>query len=111
MLVKGLPRDALVRTPAEERGREPWTAYHELLAQLIELTSVTAADHRIKKPLKVPRPQQVKAGSQRVPSQRVRRAADVPAANPYSAAIAALGGAQPSRKRALLAGETGQEMA
>lgn len=114
MLIKALPTSALVRTPVADRGREPWTAYHELLAQLVELTSVSASEHRIKKPVKVPRPHHTK--SQRVPSERVgvevRRAADAPGDNPYRKAIMALGGAQPSKKRALLAGESeGQETA
>ncbi len=33
---------------------------HELLAQLIEVTSVPAAEHRLKKPIEVPRPAHVR---------------------------------------------------
>lgn len=103
MLVKGLPRDALVRTPAEERGRDPWTAELELMAQLIEVTSVIAAEHRLKKPHKVPRPKRVKARRAAAQRRAGDRAGDGAGPNPYRAAIAALGGAQPSRKRQQLA--------
>lgn len=100
MLIKGLPPHALVRTPAGERGREPWTAYHELLAQVIEITSVTAAGHQIKKPIKVPRPDQKADPGE--PQREVRTTRDAPGANPYRSAIAVLGGAKPSRRRELL---------
>lgn len=112
VLVKGLPPEALIRIPADERGRghEPWTAYHELLAQLVEVTSIGAAEHRLKKPIKVNRPDRTRQHAQAAPI-RVASARDIPgaAANPYRAAIAALGGAQPSSKRAQLAAgaETG----
>lgn len=102
MLIKGLPRDALVRTPVEERGRAPWTAELELMAQLIEMTSVLASERRIKKPVKVPRPDQPKKRRMRTTARQASRPAEGPGVSPYGAAIAALGGAQPSRKRSQL---------
>lgn len=87
MLIKGLPRDALVRTPESERGIDPWTAELELLAQLIEVTSIGVAEMKLQKPITVPRPQQPEPGD--------AEHLDSPAAgedgpNPYSAAIGAL---------------------
>ena len=103
MLIKTLPAEALVRTPVEERGRAPWTAELELMAQLIEMTSVLAADRRIKKPVKVPRPNQPNKRRMRTtPAAREGRQAAPAGVSPYGAAIAALGGAQPSPKRSQL---------
>lgn len=125
VLVKGLPPDALVRVPVEERGREPWTAYHELIAQLVEVTSVGISGRQLRKPIQVPRPKKAKpVAAVRVVEDlelapRPAPAAPAPArtpapagVNPYRSAMAALGGAQPSRLRAQLAGgEKAQETA
>ena len=93
MLINRLPREALVRTPVDERGRAPWTAELELVAQLIEMTSVLAADRRIKKPVKVPRPNQ--PTKRRMPTTAARPGQPQAGVSAYGAAIAALGGAQP----------------
>lgn len=97
VLIKGLPRDALVRTPESERGRDPWTAELELMAQLVELTSVLASNHRIKKPVKVPRPKNDKT-AKAAAAGTTRRVA-VADGNPYRSAIRAFGAAQPARIR------------
>ncbi len=98
MLIKGLPRDALVRTPTSERGRDRWTAELELMAQLIEIVSIQAAEMKLRKPIKVPRPKD--AGQ--VPSVRADRPVAVAADdNPYRSAIRAFGASQPSRLRAV----------
>jgi len=108
-MIKGLPADSLVRTPVGERGRGRWTIELELMAQLIEICSVTAADHRLKKPIRIPRPDKTSQQSQVAPS--VRRARDQQAPNAYSAAIAAMGGAQPSRNRPDAAEDTEESQA
>ncbi|GIH95442.1 hypothetical protein ACFFMN_23030 [Planobispora siamensis] len=38
------------------RQAEQWTLHHELLAQVIEVVSILAAEMRIKKPIQIPRP-------------------------------------------------------
>jgi hypothetical protein len=57
-----LPEDSLTRTTAETRRRMAeavaWPAATELLAQLVELTAIVAADMRLKgDPRKIPRPE------------------------------------------------------
>lgn len=56
MLLKGLPPDALLRTAPEDRVRDRWGVETELLAQLVEVVSVVAAERKIKDTVKVPRP-------------------------------------------------------
>lgn len=91
MLLKGLPPTALSRTPAERRGvDEPWTAVHELLAQLIEVTSIPAAEMRLNKPIEVPRPGRPAPGADDEPGTEVVRAAEQPGDNPFRRAIAAM---------------------
>jgi hypothetical protein len=53
-LIRGLPEDALLARPMGQG--EAWTRTHELLASVVEVVSVSAADRRLKKPLQVPRP-------------------------------------------------------
>lgn len=96
MLIKGLPRDALVRTPESERGRDPWTAELELMAQLIEVVSITASGKQLRKPIKVPRP---KKDTAKAAASKTKRAASAADDNPYRSAIRMFGGAQPSRIR------------
>lgn len=83
-----------MRTPVDERGRDPWTAYHELLAQLIEIVSIPAAEMRLQKPIKIPRPQRdqpADTDEEHVVTPVVSQ--DAP--NPYRAAIAGLAASQP----------------
>lgn len=97
-LVKGLPRDALVRTPLAERGRDPWTAELELMAQLVEVVSVSAAEMKLRAPIKVPRPQDGQAQeAAREAGQQVAAAAEV---NPYRGAMAVLSGGGGGRRQA-----------
>ncbi|MFF4777519.1 hypothetical protein ACFY05_32150 [Microtetraspora fusca] len=61
-----LPDDSLVRTTPEIRERlrqaREWTLEHELLAQIKEEVSITASDHRRRRPVEVPRPAHLKRG-------------------------------------------------
>jgi len=98
VLIKALPPTALVRTPVDERVRDPWTAYHELLAQLVEVVSIGAAEMKLRRPIKVNRPGSRRQHAQAEPVD-VKRAQDVPGDNPYRAAMAVLSRAQPSRVR------------
>jgi hypothetical protein len=91
-LVKGLPRDALVRTPESERGRDPWTAELELMAQLVEITSIAAAEMKLKKPIQVPRPH-LEQAAQDTARQAGRQVAAVDAPNPFRGAMAVMAGA------------------
>lgn len=98
VLIRALPPSALVRTPEAERGRDPWTAELELMAQLVEITSIGIAQMKLRKPIKVPRPARDKtaraaaAGTEHV----VAVGSD---SNPYRAAMRALGEARPARLR------------
>ncbi len=52
-----MPRDACIRTTPEDRlGEEKWSVETDLLALLVEVSSVTASGRQIKKPLEIPRP-------------------------------------------------------
>lgn len=105
----GLPPHSLVRTPREDRGRQPWDAYMELLAQIVEVTSVGVAGMRLKKPIKVPRPKRhrrrrpaMEAGPQQVVLVQAEHG------NPYSAAINKLTAIPaPQRHLALVDGTAG----
>lgn len=55
-----MPRTACIHTTAEERAREEWTVERELLALLTEITSVAASEQKLRKPVKIPRPDHVK---------------------------------------------------
>jgi hypothetical protein len=107
-----LPPESLVRTKPEERGRNPWDAYMELLAQLVEVSSVTAAGFRLKKPIKVPRPgRKRKRGRQAESFQTVDtdslQVHQLPSGpNPYSAAMNMLAGSSPARLHVVQDGET-----
>lgn len=100
-----------MRTPVPERGRDPWTAELELMAQLIEVVSITAAQMKLRKPIKVPRPKKDKTAAKAAAATRGAYVLDpAPAAvaaehNPYRAAIRALGASQPNRLRAVGEGE------
>lgn len=64
-LLSRLPDEALIQTLPEERERRreggEWGTDTELLAQVVELMSVLASDHRTRKPVEVPRPAWVRA--------------------------------------------------
>jgi len=110
-LVKGLPRDALVRTPESERGRDPWTAELELMAQLVEVVSIQAAEMKLRKPIKVPRPNrdELAQTATREAGQQVAAAAQP---NPFRGAMAVLsGGGQPRTKPAQPRGGDGTDPA
>jgi hypothetical protein len=93
VLVKGLPRDAITRIPVPERGREPWDPYMELLAQIVEVVSVGAANMRLKKPVKIPRPNR----DEPLITSSSRRTAPAEDENPYASAINRLASVQPER--------------
>lgn len=58
VLLRGLPAEArLARLPVDP---VVWTTRDELLARLLEETSVLAADKRRKKPLELPRPASIR---------------------------------------------------
>ncbi|MGW4694868.1 hypothetical protein ACWEO1_21120 [Kitasatospora cineracea] len=59
--MRGLPADALLRRPAADAGTDRWGLTEELLAQLVEMVSVFAADRRLLKPVELPRPAHLKA--------------------------------------------------
>jgi hypothetical protein len=56
VLIKGLPSESLLRTDPEDRSLDRWSVNTELLAQLLEVTSVGVAERRLKDPVKIPRP-------------------------------------------------------
>lgn len=56
-----MPKGACTRTTVEERLGEGWTVTDDLLALLVEISSVTAAERKLKKPIEVPRPNRKKA--------------------------------------------------
>lgn len=74
MLVEGLPEQARTRRAADDRVW--WGFTEELLAQLVELTSIVAADKRITEPRQVPRP-----GSATTPQASSAATAPPPPAN------------------------------
>jgi hypothetical protein len=53
-LLDALPPDA--RSRRKDPDDEPWGVTEELLAQLVEMTSVVAAERRLKEPILLPRP-------------------------------------------------------
>jgi hypothetical protein len=98
VLIKGLPRDALVRTPESERGVDAWTAELELLAQLIEVTSIGVAEMKLHQPITVPRPTPPgEDDTEALPAEG--------AANPYSTAIGKLRGSARPQLHAVDDGE------
>ncbi|MFJ4189429.1 hypothetical protein [Kitasatospora sp. NPDC089509] len=60
--MRGLPADALLRRDGAEIGADRWGLTQELLAQLVELVSVLAADHRLRRPVELPRPAHLGTG-------------------------------------------------
>lgn len=94
-LIKGLPREALVRTPVAERGRDPWTAELELMAQLLEVTSIGIAQMKLRKPIKVPRPK--KDGARATAARAARPTVVGTKDNPYRAAMRTFGATPPKR--------------
>ncbi|MCC9309140.1 hypothetical protein LN042_18975 [Kitasatospora sp. RB6PN24] len=54
--MRGLPADALLRRDSSEVGSDRWGLTQELLAQLVEVVSVVAAERRLKQPVDLPRP-------------------------------------------------------
>lgn len=85
-----LPDDSLTRTTPQTRQQaaqaKAWDSTAELLAQLVDLTAILAADRRIQgDPPKVPRPDWIRRG----PAQRGQRAAG-PGQDGYAHAIGVL---------------------
>ncbi|MFJ6380142.1 hypothetical protein ACIQI7_09095 [Kitasatospora sp. NPDC092039] len=60
--MRGLPAEALLRRDGAEIGADRWGLTQELLAQLVELVSVVAAEHRLRRPVELPRPAHLSAG-------------------------------------------------
>lgn len=60
--MRGLPAEALLRRDGAEVGADRWGLTQELLAQLVELVSVLAAEHRLRRPVELPRPAYLSAG-------------------------------------------------
>lgn len=54
MLLEGLPEQARTRRASDDRAW--WGFTEELLAQLVEMVSILAADKRLAEPRTVPRP-------------------------------------------------------
>lgn len=54
-----------------------WTRTHELLASLVEVVSVSAAERALRKPIQIPRPQRKQTAEER---REERAAAAVPIA-------------------------------
>jgi hypothetical protein len=55
--------EALLNTTTDQKREGKWDLHHELLAQLIEVASVPAAQMQLDKPVKVPRPDSVGHGA------------------------------------------------
>lgn len=53
--MRGLPEDSLL-VGGTDRRLQQWDTQTELLAQVVEVVSVLASDHRFREPRKVPRP-------------------------------------------------------
>lgn len=53
-MIAGLPEDALLSRPFGQV--ETWTQLHELMAIAAEVTSVGAANRRLKRPVEITRP-------------------------------------------------------
>ncbi len=68
-LVGGLPPEA--RLAREDPTEPEWGVTEELLAQMVEVLSVSASDRRLKEPRTIPRP----TDRQREEQQREQRAA------------------------------------
>lgn len=51
-----MPRGSCTRTAIEDRLGEEWTVTDDLLALLVEVTSVSASDRKLRKPITLPRP-------------------------------------------------------
>lgn len=61
MLLSRLPRDARTwKRTTESDGSEDWGLTEELLALLIEVTSVSGSGKQLKKPIDIPRPSKKK---------------------------------------------------
>jgi hypothetical protein len=71
-----MPRDACIRTTADDRLREEWPVTADLLALLVEVTSIGVAGQQLKQPLTLPRPKAGDAAAApREPGQGDRDAA------------------------------------
>jgi hypothetical protein len=66
----------------------------ELLAQIVEVVSVGAANMRLKKPVKIPRPNR---DEPRITSSSSRSTGPAEDENPYASAINRLASVQPER--------------
>ena len=55
-----MPKGSCTRSTMDERLGEEWTVTDDLLALLVEVTSVSAADRKLRKPIQVPRPADAK---------------------------------------------------
>ncbi|MFJ6770165.1 hypothetical protein ACIQOV_04155 [Kitasatospora sp. NPDC091257] len=63
--MRGLPAEALLRRDEAEVGADRWGLTQELLAQVVELLSVLAAEHRLRRPVELPRPAHLSSGRER----------------------------------------------
>ncbi|RGD62036.1 hypothetical protein DR950_33675 [Kitasatospora xanthocidica] len=63
--MRGLPAEALLRRDEAEVGADRWGLTQELLAQVVELLSVLAAEHRLRRPVELPRPAHLSTGRAR----------------------------------------------
>lgn len=70
-----MPKGSCTRSTVDERLGEEWTVTDDLLALLIEVTSVPAADRKLRKPIQVPRPGDKKKQAPREQPAEVRDAA------------------------------------
>jgi hypothetical protein len=55
-----MPKGSCLRSTLDERLGEDWTVTDDLLALLVEVSSVAASDRKLKKPITVPRPSDMK---------------------------------------------------
>lgn len=83
-LTNRLPKDACIRTTAEQRTREEWTVELELLTQLIEVTSISAAGMQLRQPITIPRPEHIRR------QNKARESGVDVMDNPYKQGIAVL---------------------
>jgi hypothetical protein len=70
-----------------------WTVDNELMAQLVELTSIVATDRQLKKPITIPRPDHIRRKGRAYQSG----VKEVPE-NPYKQGIAVLQATSPRRR-------------
>lgn len=67
-----MPKGSCLRTTMEERMQEGWSVTDDLLALLIEVSSVTASGRQLRKPIEVPRPKKPQPQAARPAGQSER---------------------------------------